>query len=586
MVDCEPLIENAHSAFASLRKARVHMQFSRNGSDEDVIIIDQLIDSGGEQQSQVKIALQAARKLFTLLTKIKVSRKLIVHCSFDKRVMIEGESLGAGLAALLVTELIRLHQFKREFFLRDDTAITGAINTDGNLLPVDAEGLKIKVEACIFSWVKILIVPKEQEVLCQEYLDDYRHNITTQNNADSIILPRVIGISNLEELFYNRRLTELEPVPVYKQGARKIWKFRKQVALIVIMAMTLLLVKLLYGPFDRNPVKSKVEGEMLLIKNQYGEKIDQIRISDSTVAPTAFYDVDGDGINEVIYGHKDDEQRGKASFLRCKSIVRDSILWEYKLNQDTAFPTEYNTTDRNFFCHELTVGDLGKGLEGRVIGTAVSVYSPCFVFLLNVKDGSEYGKYFHYGHLNGPAIVDLERNGIKEAVFGGVNDWIDDACIVVIDPRMISGVCTLGSGTGKALYEGCEKFYLRIPRTIVGEVYKKKHLARYSQAGIEEVRESDQVIRFRVTDVHPNSSEPKAMIYPHFGFDMRVIEVQWADEYSNIARNLFEQREISRFPDEEYFRKYQKTFEYWDGDKWTRKVTINGKYWEALKKLH
>ena len=579
MVDQEPLLPEMEPRFASLRQMRIEVHVSKKAGQEDRIVVDQIVDPDGHQHEQIRAALDAAKNLFERLTHTKLKNRFIVHCSFDRPNVVLGDSLGAGLAAVILAEMIRLHQFRREFALRNDIAITGKIDSNGGLVHLDEQALRLKTEASLFSPVRWLVVPKGDELFCEGIVKDI-----TANHQEAAPI-RIIGIGSMEEIFYDRRLTDADRVSTLKQSARKIWKYRRAVAAVVFVGLLGLIGKMWYGPVDKNPVSAKAEGDMLRIENKYGDRIGQILVRNPKHAPTSFYDVDGDGINEVIYGHKDDGQRENVSYVRCRSITRDSILWEYKLNQDTALPTEYNTTERNFFCRELWAGDLGKDLAGRVIGTAVSGYSPCFVFMLNVKDGSELGKYFHYGHLSGPAMVDLERDGISEAVFAGVNDRINDASIVVLDPRLISGVCTLGSEAGKGSYSGRERFYVRIPRTIVGEVYKRKHLTRYSQAAIEQVRESERAIRFRVTDVHPNLTQDNGTIYPHFGFDMRVIEVHRGDDYWNLARKLLERAEISRFPDEEYFREYQKTFEYWDGEKWTRRVTMNGKYLEALKEL-
>lgn len=576
MVEREPMFSELKPCFASIREVQVEVQYSDKPSGEDQIIIDQTFDPDGRQHDQLQIALAAGKCLFRKLTRAKVTKRLSVRCSIEGVGMVIGDSIGGGLAAVILAELIRLQQFKREFALREDVAITGRIDEAGRLLPVDEEGLKLKVEAATFSSVRALIVPKEQEAFCRSYAEEL------EGGRDRIHSVAITGVSSLEEVFYDRRLTVSEQVHFVKRTRRKLWHHRRSLAVAMMVTLIAVIGKLLYGPLDRNPHQVMISRGIMLVENKHGEVLDEIKVDTLEVVPSALYDVNGDGINEIIWGQPATLGSAGIAYVCCKSVTADTLIWKVPLRRNLHFHVQPDIHVYDFFCRELKVGNLGTNPGGTVIATAVNPSFPCLVLALDAKNGKKLGAYIHVGHLNGPEFVDIDDDGIKEVLLAGVNQAYGQACLVVLDPRFISGHSPLhGDYKLDDCPPGLEKAYLRIPRTIVGEALAR--IAKYSVGRIVETRDSTDSFRLSVLDVHGTLSDLKATIYPLFGYDLRAITVTTGDDYDLVAKGLFEEGRIARYPDSQYFDEYKKTMLYWDGEAWKQKASLNRRYLEEVR---
>ncbi|MGH7451489.1 MAG: hypothetical protein ACRENG_09110, partial [bacterium] len=104
----------------------------------------------------------------------------------------------------------------------------------------------------------------------------------------------------------------------------------------MILILTAVSGKLIYGPIDKNPVIGEFAGESLLLKNKSGEIVDKIAVGPSTVRRAnsvgyhnelvglyyvTFFDVDGDSINEVFWVQWDDEKTKQSGKICCKSVL-------------------------------------------------------------------------------------------------------------------------------------------------------------------------------------------------------------------------------------------------------------------------
>jgi hypothetical protein len=519
----------------------------------------------------LKQAVLAARTLLSI-THPSIARRFVSgRITFDGlNALHEGSSASLAIASLLYCELLRSANQRSQFRLATNAAFTGGINQQGAVLEVDLGSLEAKVEAAFFSWIEVLVLPRSQLVDARGVLT----KLTAQYPNRQIVL---LGADHLRDVFYERRLTDLKVTNALAHAALSAWKRKFVVGgFATALLMLLFIGYLLYGPIDKEPVSFQKSGEVLVIQNKYGERITEIDVGDPNTTAAVFCDVDNDGSREVIYGCRGNPADRGCTVVRCTSLVRDSVLWEYRLTQDRPLPNQYDSKNLIFRCRGLAVRDLGPGLGLMVIGVAVNDYSPCLVFQLAASNGAEIGKYYHYGHLNGPVLVDLDRDGLNEVLLAGVNGWRDEACIVVLDPRDIRGFSLLGKdllrNTG---HLNLEKYYIRIPTTILGRYFQERFEARYNLADIEGVNELERTLQFLVRDVHLNSGQAGASIYLHFSFEMKPIKVRPGDNYYSLSHRLFQEGKIDFVPDESYFKEYQKNFRYWNGEAWSPQPTIN-----------
>ncbi len=97
--------------------------------------------------------------------------------------------------------------------------MTGDISEDGRVIPVDGQTLVSKVHACFFSWLDIMVVPKEQ--LYEAEIEKAR---LQQRYPDKKLT--ILGVEHIEDLFYDRRISEEVRIGRIKKAGHVIRKYK------------------------------------------------------------------------------------------------------------------------------------------------------------------------------------------------------------------------------------------------------------------------------------------------------------------------------------------------------------------------
>ncbi len=220
--------QNGHGA---LRSVRVGVQFRCGSEETDEVLVDQSIDPEGSQHRLVRQSLGIARALVRAYARTDVARGLIVHCAFDEPNVIAGASCGAALTLAVFSELLRLLEIRDQIVLRPDVAVTGEVDEEGRLLPVDADGLREKVIACACSWIRSLVVPHGQERIARTALEEFRNEPDPRPEVD------IIGATDLTAIIHDRRLTVVQSVPWPEYVAKQIWGYRRPIVAVVMVIL-------------------------------------------------------------------------------------------------------------------------------------------------------------------------------------------------------------------------------------------------------------------------------------------------------------------------------------------------------------
>jgi hypothetical protein len=362
----------------------------------------------------------------------------------------------------------------------------------------------------------------------------------------------------------------------------------------------LIIGKLLYGPIDKNPVTAEFVGESLLVKNKGGEIVDKIAVGPATVRRAngvgydnelmglhyvTFFDVDGDGMNEVFWVQWDDEKTAQPGKICSKSVREDTLHWSIALRRTLDFPRKPDAKSDYFYPHQIAAGDFDGDGRGELFVNSTQDFFPSLVMKLEAKTGKDLGHYVHVGQLTSMKLVDLDNDGITEVLLCGVNNAFRKACLVVLDPRFISGHSPLTGDYVLAGYPpGLEKAYILIPRTIVGEAFSED--SKNNSASAIFLQQASRSFFLLIRDAssrNPPLNTKLVDLYGYFGFDLRVQSFGTHDDYDLMAEKLFREGRISRMPDYAYFEEYKKTMLYWDGEGWQNQPVRNKHYLEALK---
>lgn len=561
-VEKEPFIADEKPNFGTLRKLKVKVEWLSKDALNDEVDIG--INTEKEKVNEYEAIIRVAKNLFASVTGLKIDREISVHCILEDQNIISGNSLEAGLTACIFTSLFKLHDLRITFDLPETLAITGRINEEGKLLPVDEEGLKLKIEACAFSAITNLIVPIEQENFCKEHLS----KIETDNGGVKLL--EITGIENIREVYYDRRNLEESVTTFIEHAVRQTWKRRRPIAAILFLSMALLIGKTYLGPIDRHPARIIYEGEDLVIKNWFYQELKRIEIGSSQVEQAlGLYDpsdliadtcdIDADGYTDVIYF---DQLMKNSNYEKviCYSVIKDSVLWSYNMRKKINIPNN-PIPGEQIHGRFLLAGDYDQDKKSEVYIVASSNYSPGMILKLDAQTGKELASYVHYGHLSKIRFSDLDHDGNEELITCGTNQVFRTACLIVLNPKFMNGhgpVDELNKIEGYD--EAKEKYYIKIPFTMVAKAYGAA--ASYSMANNITVKDENEDIRLEIRDADYNGGYGNPEFYIHFDFNLRAVEFAKSDNYNTHVINLLKEKKISRFPDAAYFQEYKKEIVY------------------------
>jgi hypothetical protein len=391
LVERELLIAQRFRHFAGLRHLIVEVEFS--ASDDDVLHTPGLSERNGKE-SAIASSLVAARALASGITRIDMARPVLVRSRFApirnaETDIITGESFGAGLAVLLFCELLRLHRHREQFFLRNNVAITGCIDHDGLLLPVDPYFLRAKIEACTFSWIRHLAVPAEQEQFCSEWAATVaRENSLSEDVPGEIAPVNIIGARTIQEVVSNPHLVRSQKVHFIAHFARKGWEKKGPLTMAMFLILLAIIWRLWYGPIDRNPTSFTYQGGVAQIRNAQHQIIDRITAGNGSPLegepggkkrPVAFFDIDRDCTNEVFWIQQPSPGTSSASTVLCKSVASVSPLWSFALREPLAFTGSIDPGSLNFYSDQLIVNDLDDGDPEVVLAARHSSFPQWFL---------------------------------------------------------------------------------------------------------------------------------------------------------------------------------------------------------------
>lgn len=490
----------------------------------------------------------------------------------------DGSSANLAVSALWYTEIQSMAGIRERYRINSSTAITGDVDSKGNIKPVEPDSIDLKVQGAFFSWCSCLVVPYDQ-LRKFEKKRNQLHNKYPDRNLE------LIPVKHLKDLFYDRRVAIFEQTGRIAHTAKKIWRQRYSIASIsTIIVLAVIIFGLVHGPIDKNPTSYYFQGQYLILTNSNGSELKRIPIDRETVEYqnsgnyhiyqplVAFYDITGDDINDVVWASRGDFRSANTSEIQAYSVSGDSIIWQTEFKMEYTFPRQSAHLQTGLRTNEIGIIELDN-YEVRVITLNESgIYFTSAVHSLDIFTGDIVSDYLHIGALFDMFLIDLTDNGTEEIILSGVNNAYWNAAVVVLDPLNLQGHSPLTPDyKPDGVDQADEVHYILIPKTVIAdyvtpvEKYNFARLILYDEVSNRVrimVQESRRV--FRDTDL-------TADILLYFDRSMRPAGVGTNDIYDIIARELYEEGSISTLPDYDYFESFQDSILYWDGEEFVKK---------------
>jgi hypothetical protein len=184
-----------------------------------------------------------------------------------------------------------------------------------------------------------------------------------------------------------------------------------------------------------------------------------------------FADLNHDGRNELLFAYYYQSNESARSELLCFSDT-GKLLWRFKPGGTLADAGQSYSPDYVLDQFALVHGQSPDPLIVTV--SHHSIAYPSHVAVLSAS-GDVRGNYWHSGHLYHIATADLDGDGVEDVLLGGVNNGYQQATVVVLDPRRVSGASTQPPGDPhqfRDLNTGTEKVVVLFPRTLLNERFE------------------------------------------------------------------------------------------------------------------
>jgi len=269
-----------------------------------------------------------------------------------------------------------------------------------------------------------------------------------------------------------------------------------------------------------------------------------------------FKDLNSDGDKEILftlYAQGEIDSGGLFCFNH-----KGALLWKLnplsKVTYGRDLLTSYAYPD-GFYTYDMN----SDGQYQNILISNHTHYFPTRLLLID-NEGKILGEYWNSGRINDFVAIDLDDDGVKELIIGGINNEYNSGFLAVFDSRSIGGCSPQNDEyyICKEMEPGTQMCYLRFPRTDAS-------IQKYEQEGAIEIDElPDKRILVRVG---PG-------VHYEFDFNFQIKSIRFANEFDELHKTLKREGKVHSDIDEEYHRNLAQSILYYDGDNWISQPTV------------
>jgi hypothetical protein len=259
-------------------------------------------------------------------------------------------------------------------------------------------------------------------------------------------------------------------------------------------------------------------------------------------------DIDADGDTEVLFALKRHNDQTGEGLLVCYDRLGKE-RWRFRCDREIAsrkkiFSPDYRIA--GFFYHDFN----GDGRQEIVVESFQAPDWPCQLALLD-SSGKVIGEFWNAGYLRDLTYYDINGDGREELIVCGVNNEYQGGCLMVFDPRRISGGSPqTGDYVIKGLAPGSMLYYVTVP-----------YLDVSAAAG-------DRVDGLRTVDITENhwirSMTSKGLIY-EFDFNLKCLQVSPGNGYVMQHDGQRAAGKLTSVLGEAYNERIREAIRYWNG---------------------
>ena len=344
---------------------------------------------------------------------------------------------------------------------------------------------------------------------------------------------------------------------------------------------------LLHPSKDLNPTFAQIENNVLSVYNKHGEVLwkksvfglpdvtSAIRLIGEKKRFVLVDDLDGDDQNEVLLTGTSSSPSVAADTLYCFNS-NGKLRWKRGVGQVIIFGKMTFTAHSNWKIADFFVFTNDDSEKSHLfVLVRADPYFSTKLFEIDPRDGSELQSYWHAGYLNTWLLHDIDLDGKKEILLGGMNNAYRRACLAVLDPSNIQGYGPMTPDFApKKIPKAPEKYYLLFPATELTEI-----LGRFPYNHVNAlILNNDGTIIVRTGELTEHMGG-EGILYTVFP-GMKVKVAVGSDTYIKVYEQLEEEGKVHEPLTPSYWEKLKNSVLYWDGEKFVNQPTGNAEYFK------
>jgi hypothetical protein len=214
-----------------------------------------------------------------------------------------GDSIGLAVSLVAFTQLLKPEVMRQERFIASDIAVTGSIDADGHITPVNNDSIAAKIERAYFSHVRYVVLPEAN-------LATARDTVKRLNKQYPRRRLRLVSAAHLDDVLNDRNIIRSEKVClgafITKKAARYSRATKVQVPLLLMLLYALICIiypKAWVG-FDWNPQYVRLTDRGFEALNKDSIPVWDVEYECEGITSASKWeigDIDKDSANEIAF---------------------------------------------------------------------------------------------------------------------------------------------------------------------------------------------------------------------------------------------------------------------------------------------
>ena len=394
-----------------------------------------------------------------------------------------GDSIGLAVSLVAFTQLLKPEVMRQERFIASDIAVTGSIDAEGRIAPVNNDTIAAKIERAFFSHVRYVVLPEANLATARDTVK----RLSRQYPSRKL---RLVSAAHLDDVLNDRNIIRSEKVClgafITKKAARytRATKVQAPLLLMLLYALTCLIYPKAWIGFDYHIDRIEVHGNRFRTINPDGHTLwwsaaFEYDLNSKLYVPLEkgmgrFYyasDVNGDEKDELYIVPRASSGMVKPTELQLHGD--DTCYWSRKTHMLTVYDSLYALAGSETEYSTFEIIPMPTRDGGTYIITVSQVSSPARLQIMcfSSSGGVVSGPYLNTGHkeyLPRPFLLDINHDENPELFMLGTNNRLNRACLAVLNVEDLSGFSPMTDSALaqiETLQYGSHLYYLAFPET-------------------------------------------------------------------------------------------------------------------------